>query len=399
MMRPRGPTEEMSTVRIPAQSTIAASERALSELGEAPIKEALKLPTRVRHLAGGAEASLVQLIVTWAQRSRPRRLETFIASPEDEQIVDFVRRLTGLVAALCADEIAGVSRNVDLTRAVTTAALERLDQLSGSRPTSAYRGPSAEIICADHIGRGAPYLLYQRSAKGGFELRSRENFRALASWLLRRVIPAEYLETFDPMAGDAIGGMLYELLKNTEDHALVDDQGDLLSTSIRALKTNHIGIIPGELVRLVEDSAPIANYCRSLTAQAGGVQTHLFELSILDSGPGFAATWTGKPLENLSDTEEERAVRDCFGRGSTKRGSTKGESRFGEGLPHVMRMLRKERGFLRLRTGRISLFADYSRPDQPAEASALQRFRPDGNKLARVAGSLLTLIIPMSRRA
>ena len=120
----------MSTVRIPAQSTIAASERALWELGEAPIKEALKLPTRVRHLAGGAEASLVQLIVTWAQRSRPRRLETFIASPEDEQIVDFVRRLTGLVAALCADEIAGVSRNVDLTRAVTTAALERLDQLS-----------------------------------------------------------------------------------------------------------------------------------------------------------------------------------------------------------------------------------------------------------------------------
>jgi hypothetical protein len=386
----------MSKVRIAAQSTIAASERALSELIEAPTEEALKLPTHVSHLAGGAEASLAQIIVTWAQRAHPRRLETFIASPGDKQIVDFVRRLTGLVAALCADEIAGVTPDIDVTRAVTTAALERLDQLSGPRPTSAYRGPSAEIVCADHIGRGTPYLLYQRSAKGGFELRSRENFRVLAGWLLRKAIPAVYLETLDPAAGDAIGGMLYELFKNTEDHALVDGRGDLLNTSIRALKTNHFGIVPAELLRIVEDVPPIASYCRSLTAQAGGVQTHLFELSVFDSGPGFAATWTGRSLEELSDAEEECAVRHCFGRGSTKRG--KGESRFGEGLPHVMRMLQKERGFLRLRTGRISLFADYSRPNQPTEASALQRFRPDGDEFARVAGSLLTLMVPMSRR-
>jgi hypothetical protein len=384
----------MSKVRIAGQSTIAASEHALSELNEAPIEEALKLPTHVRHLAGGAEASLVQLIVTWAQRARPRRLETFIASPEDEQIVDFVRRLTGLAAALCADEITGVTPGVEVTQAVIAAALARLDQLGGQRPAVAYRGPSAEIVCADHIGRGAPYLLYQRSPKGGFELRSRENFRALAVWLLRRAASKEYLETLDPIASDAIGGMLYEAFKNTEDHALVNVRGDLLTKSIRALKTNRFGIVPADLMRIVEDSPPLAKYCASLTAQAGGVQTHLFELSVLDSGPGFAAAWTGRPLDELSDAEEECAVRECFGRGSTK-----GGSRFGEGLPHVLRMLRRERGFLRLRTGRISLFADYSHPEEPLEAPALQRFRPERDELAPVAGSLLTLIIPLRRRA
>lgn len=383
----------MGTVKIFGKSTIAASERSLAELVDAPIEEAIRLPTHVRHLAGGAEASLVQLIVTWAQRACPRRLETFVASPQDKQIVDFVGRLTGLVAALCADEIDGVTPDVDVTRAIIDAALERLDRLGGQRPASAYRGRSAEVVCADHIGRGTPYLLYQRSSKGGFELRSRENFRALAGWLLRRAVTVEYRDSLDPMAADAIGGMLYEVFKNTEDHGLVDAQGNLLKTSIRALKTNHFGIVPADIVRIVGDTLPLANYCRSLTAGAGGVQTHLFELSILDSGSGFAATWTGKPLNALSDAEEEKAVRECFGRTSTK-----GGSRFGEGLPHVLRILRRARGFLRLRTGRLSLFADYSSPEQTAEGSAIQRFRPDGDALAPVAGSLLTILIPMSRR-
>jgi len=221
--------EEISAVRIAGQSRIAANERALKELIEAPIEEPLGLPTQVQHLAGGAEASLVQLIVTWAQRARLRKLETFIASPEDDQIVDFVRRLSGLVAALCADEVAGVASDIDVTQAVIAAALARLDDLGGQRPARAYRGPSAEIVCADHIGRNAPYLLYQRSPKGGFELPSRENFRTLAGRLFRRAVPAEYGETLDPTASDAIGGMLYEVFKNTEDHALVDVQGDLLS--------------------------------------------------------------------------------------------------------------------------------------------------------------------------
>ena len=164
-------------------------------------------------------------------------------------------------------------------------------------------------------------------------------------------------------------------------------------SAIRALKTNRFDIVPRDLIRIVEDSPPLANYCRSLTAQTGGVQTHLFELSVVDSGLGFAAAWTGRRLVELSDAEEERAVRVCFGRGTTKAGN-----RFGDGLPHVLRMLRKELGFLRLRTGHISLYADYSRPEQQPEAPKLQRFRPDRDELAPVAGSLLTLVIPLSRR-
>ncbi len=141
------------------------------------------------------------------------------------------------------------------------------------------------------------------------------------------------------------------------------------------------------------DYPPLAQYCASLPPPQYAAQTHLFELSVLDSGPGFAASRTGKQLNEIDPNEEEAAVRDCF---STY--SVKGGSRFGQGLPHVMRLLRKEGGFLRLRTGHLSFHADFSSGDAREGADALEVFSPNGEQqLAPVAGSLLTVLLPLRR--
>ncbi|CTQ55394.1 hypothetical protein LP7551_03937 [Roseibium album] len=380
-------------MKIAANSTIAASELALLKLADTSVDEPLILPTRIRHLAGGAEAALLQLVVTWAQRCVYRRLETYITSSDDPQIDNFIRKLPGMTAALCAHEISGRAPPTDLTHSVVKAALDRLGKLSGAQPASAFRGPSAEILCADHIARGTPYLLYQKCQTGGSELRSRGNFRSLAAWLLRKSFSAEYRETTNPKLGDALGGMLYEAFKNTEDHARVDERGDVLETSIRAIKTNRFDIEPDVLVRILKDFSPLAEYCRSLVPLEGGVQTHFFELSIVDSGPGFASTWTSKSINELSIFEEETAVRECFARGSAKQ-----RNRFGEGLPHVLRILEQEQGFLKLRTGRLSFYVDYSKSDSKSKNEVLQRYRPKEGELAPVSGSLLTIILPLRRR-
>ncbi len=377
-------------MRIAGKSTIVASERALHELAEGARDEPLRLPINIRHLAGGAEATLAQVIITWAQRTQKSKLETYISS--DTQIEDFVRRLPGLVAALCAHEAVGTIADRSIFEPMRSAALARLDQLQGGRPKQGFRGSSAEILCADHLGRDAPYLLYLADHRGGSRLRPRENFRDLASWLLLGAVPKGYRAMFDPESADAIGAMLFEIFKNTEDHALVDAKGDLLDISIRAIKTNHHAIAPDDFGRIVEEFTPLAAYCETLTPPEGAAQTHLFELSVLDSGPGFAATWTGRSLDQLSREEEESAVRACFGSGSAK-----GQSRFGEGLPHVLRLLRRQNGFLRLRTGRLSFFSDFTTEDADA-ASVLRRHDPsDMPGLAPVSGSLLTILIPMRR--
>ncbi|RXZ64239.1 hypothetical protein [Pelagerythrobacter rhizovicinus] len=377
-------------MRITAQSTIAASERALTSLSQAPAGEPLRLPSNIRHLAGGAEAALTQVIISWAQQNPDALLETFIESPE--QIGGFVRRLPGLVAGLCAKKATGHGQTGSIATALHGAALARLDQLQSERPKRGYRGASAEIVCADHLGRDTPYLLYLPGALGGSGLRPRENFRDLASWLLRGAIRGSYRDHVPADAADAIGAMLFEIFKNTEDHALTDIAGDLLDVSIRAIKTNHHAMAPDQLARIVGEYAPLARYCDALTVPQGAVFTHLFELSVLDSGPGFAATWTGSALPDLSLEDEDNAVRACFGKGSAK-----GQSRFGEGLPHVLRLLRRQKGFLRLRTGRLSFFIDFSDEEHAADG-ALRRYEQAGlAALAPVAGSLMTILIPMQR--
>lgn len=377
-------------MRIAAQSTIAASERALDALRRADVNEPLRLPSNLRHLAGGAEAALAQVIISWAQRNPHATLETYVDS--QSQIEDFVRKFPGLVAALCSGEAVFSGNAKSITTPLRKAALSRLDQLQSERPKQGYRGASAEILCVDHLGRDTPYLLYLPEPRRDSGLRPRENFKDLANWLLRSSIRGGYRAHISPDAADAIGAMLFEIFKNTEDHALSDITGDILNISIRGIKTNHHALAPEQLTRIVGEYTPLATYCAALTAPHGAVYTHLFELSVLDSGPGFAATWTGTELQDLSIEEEEAAVRACFGRGSAK-----GQSRFGEGLPHVLRLLRRQKGFLRLRTGRLSLYIDFSDHHHAADAILRRHDQADLESLAPVAGSLLTILIPMRR--
>ena len=377
-------------MRIAGQSTIAATERALGVLAKAAPGEPLKLPSNPRHLAGGAEASLAQLVISWAQKNRGTALETYIETAA--QIDDFVRRMPGLIAALCADEALGQGPVRSVHSALRRAALDRLEQLQSVRPKQGYRGPSAEIVCADHLGRETPYLLYLPDPHSGSGLRPRENFRDLSAWLLRAAIKGSYRAHVPPDAADAIGAMLYEIFKNTEDHALSNIAGDLLDVSIRAIKTNHHQLAPGQLARIVGEYPPLARYCDALIVPHGASYTHLFELSVLDSGPGFAQTWARTPLDQLTLDEEEAAVRACFGRGSAK-----GQSRFGEGLPHVMRLLRRQKGFCGCVPADCPSISTFSAEDQADEPVLKHYQQLDLAALAPVAGSLLTVLIPMRR--
>lgn len=381
-------------MRIAAKSTISASETVLADIATSGGNESLTLPSKLHHLAGGAEAALTQVIVSWAQRNPEGVLRTYVESRD--QLDDFVRRLPGLVAALCARHALGRDGE-SIFRELREASLGRLYQLQSNRPKQGFRGESAEILCADHLGLDRPYLLYHSDPTGATRLRPRENFRDLAHWLLRGAIPELFRDQVDlPEAADAIGSMLFEIFKNTEDHALMNVGGDVLDVSIRAIKTNHHALLPESLKNIVGDFQPLADYCASLTAPAGAAQVHLFELSVIDSGPGFAATWRRRSYEEMDLAEEEDATRACFGRGSAK-----GQERFGEGLPHVLRLLHKEQGFLRLRTGRLSFFSDFSREaQQETEPAVLQRYDPPGGlSVVPVAGSVLSILIPMRRKS
>ena len=244
------------------------------------------------------------------------------------------------------------------------------------------------------LGKAAPRLLYDRDAEGLATLKHPESFMLVASKIRAVVVQQELPRTSTARFDTALGGALYELFRNTEDHARVDDAGDKLKRSLRGIQARRHGIAPSKLRELVAGSPPLADFCARLRPpRAGKSQVQLIEISVMDSGPGYAASITKRPFNSLSIEEEARAVRDCF----LKHATGKEQSRSGLGLCNVVDILRDHGGFLRLRTGRQSLYADLSLERGAAYGTLpqLHDWAAQGGALPRAAGSLMTLLLPI----
>ena len=378
-------------MNLAADATIASCERQLLMLQRTNADE-IKMPTRVRGSTLGGEAALTQLVITWAQATANPVLATYARDEADTQINDLARRLHGLAAALCVSRATGVSGEV--TEPLRAAALERLKKVQGPRPAEATRGPSVEIVCADHLALGTPLSLYRTGLDGRASIRGRTEYRMLAQELLDNTAPGTYRDHLGHEIGQAIGSLLYEIFRNTDDHAVTDISGNVLERSIRAVKVRHVSPDTNSLARMADEFSALAAFCRRQQPHPGASQVHLLEISVLDSGPGYAQRLTGRHLNTMTPEEEKDAVLRCFSSGSSKR-----KKGYGEGLPHVIRLLREKGGFLRLRTGRLSLFSDLGAQDAGGDdALTLEEWSLPGEAcLPQVSGVLLTIFVPTRR--
>jgi hypothetical protein len=382
-------------LQVSSRLTLQSIEENLSIIRRAPDQKVF-WPLNVRGAALGAEAALVQLLVTWASEARKAALHLSTNSLSHEQIDDFVRQLYGIVASLVCDGAFDQNgRNYhDLLQ---TNALLKLYQLDGPNPRSAlHRLHDVAILCADHLGRSSPRLLYYTGQDRAPVVRNEKEFRLLADWLFKSIVPAEYDREVDRLDTDSIGSMLHEIFENTDEHATRDINGNALNKSIRGFFARHHWLSQHETVALTAGYPALKRFCDAMPATSSDARRQLIELSVFDSGPGFAQRLTNKPLSTLSTKEEFDAVQHCFRGGIT----TKIHSGHGIGLKYVVRLLRQKKGFLRLRTGRLSLFADLSSPTaMDAEGPPSLRDASDGDirRVSPVQGTLLSLLIPLVR--
>jgi hypothetical protein len=169
-------------------------------------------PAEILSRSLGGESALIQLIATWAARSDNPvlTLPYEIATPSD--VETFVQNVHGLVAALVTDSALDRTGN-DRSDLVRAHRLLKLHKQEGNRPRDGLkRGESIAAVCADHLGFSAPrqlysttrltppvtktindFLLYSRqllnASSDEIKVRSEEDFRKLASWLFRSMIP------------------------------------------------------------------------------------------------------------------------------------------------------------------------------------------------------------------
>ncbi|WP_206757854.1 hypothetical protein [Sphingomonas sp. CFBP 13706] len=377
--------------------TIVATERLLADLAGQATDMILTVPTHGRHHLAGGESAMVQFLATWAQRQRVPTVSTFARGAADRQVADLAGQLHGLAVALVADEVRGVDGQPIRDR-LFELAIDRLRIVQGARPSIASRGPQFELMCADHLGLSAPSLLYALDLDGVARLRDARAFRDLAVQIMAATVPGTLEAMLPRDIRSTLASALYELFRNTEEHARLDDRGNQLRRSLRGIHARRHAIEPATLADIVGSFEPLAEWARRLPRpRADSRDAQMLELSVFDSGPGFAARWSGRPLDLIEPPEELDAIVNCF----SKRGSSKARSAAGLGLCNLVDLLRAKGGFLRLRTGRRSLYADLSRERDRAygDPPDLRAWTTGAGDPARVAGTLVTLLLPLAPEA
>jgi hypothetical protein len=226
---------------------------------------------------------------------------------------------------------------------------------------------SASLICVDEQPESFPRQLYRDEAGS---LVSWEEFLLFLEQLLKFVTDEASVRAALNKRLYSLCTILFELFKNTDEHAKTWISGEQFSSSLRGI---HCRYYPAEDLRqrftaaAVGDPDQIAQYCIALLRSEDAAKKNrlrapftllgALELTVFDAGPGLAQRWLRGSTAQIPIREEYEAVMQCFRKGY----SSASDASKGYGLWKVLWVLRELRGFIRIRTNRIHLYREFHR--------------------------------------
>lgn len=257
------------------------------------------------------------------------------------------------------------------------------------------------LIMADYSSQAFPRLLYTPQE----EVKPAQSFYVLITKAVSLAIG--HLKLKVPSLRDdlrkALGTIIYELFKNTHDWARTLWNGMRIPRSIRVI---HVRVLTAEDALGGRSGGLLEEFLKRQSRQC----VAFVEISVLDSGPGFAQRFAGRPIDTIGPLNEEiNLVKKCL----RVHGSSSDDPRRGVGLHGVIQALDQVKGFLSLRTGRLSLCRPldihrYVESSSDLPASKPGKFNPylmdsetqtlEPTEMPFVSGALLTAVLPLQRK-
>lgn len=390
---------------LPTALSIQSIEH-LSADAQLPSSARLQLPAKL--LNGGSpglQAAIIQLLTTWSNtHDEPILCLTEQQFKNGVLSNDVFRTAYGLNALLLASKVVSSSNQPVPQQVISEYVNAALDPMERQKYADTLRGPGALLECVTNGSNEFISPFYQFNRPGGLRPKSAfhqisEDLLASCNQTLARRIPKS--------AADSIGNLLYELLKNTDEHAREDIYGNEITPSVR-----------GVLIRLADLGKPkidesttfgdaaLATYFSLAMLKQGPARKEakaavdkspFIELSVFDAGPGLAMRWANaklgiSSLDEISLEQELGWVTECFDLHKT----TKTARESGRGLAEAVSTFLTLKAFVRLRTGRLCLVQNFLK-DKPAATSSFSPNHWDiKNKLLpQVSGTCFTIIFPI----
>jgi hypothetical protein len=345
-----------------------------------------------KRLGALRDAAFLQVLLTWARLSPNASINLLSNGSEDTDGVlqEACGYATGIASIVVAGGVKVRGEPVLKSKALVTA-FPRISAAHEGRYDSLVKGRTVDLLCVS--GAERQYLKPLFSAPSADALRDKFDLRATVRALAMRAAQCRP-EDLDEDTVSALATLTHELFENTQEHAVKSVAGIPYRRHVELLSASWVSL-DGEAERQdLAVSSRLIDYWRSLeNVQRLRRRPAGICFSFLDSGPGMAARLSGKDYPELTLEEEREALHECLRMHVTSK-SDKGT---GGGFEAVLTQIAQAGGFVRVRSGRHSIFKCFL-PGEPA-GDVTQGFEDwfAGRQLYRVAGTLISVFIPFPR--
>lgn len=391
-----------SVIKIPKGITLEKLEDLLAKLQKSVPSTDLEIPLSIDYRGFGILPGLYLLLFTWMRTKKGNVIMDFDLEDE-ESFKNFSVDYYGYVvlSTLWKDYDFINKDGISIKKYFKdyTISMHRyIDSLSNDLPKE-----SVMIPCFDHYSyeKGLSHWFYSNDfsftdSPSGLDNSLYHIITKLSINYKGRVV-RNLSDSFDSMSK-----IVWELLKNTDEHAKKDFLGERkLQPNTRGLfmrihRSSKKGFIEGT------DHEGLKKYYRSSFYQEDA-DCFLLEISVFDSGPGMVKRFLNSSYnDSLTIDDEINVLRKCLIKGQTSVTGAEGKNK-GYGLDEVLNLLNDKRGFLKIRSGRCSIYRDlinspYRVTQDSAEVELLDWIKSSNinySEMKITEGTLVTLVYPL----
>lgn len=314
----------------------------------------LKIPSQISIKgAFGIEGLVCQLIATWIRtNTRNRVLHTDVVGSKAADYDDLCSTTYGTLALRFADEIRNKHGVLINANDALMTAFERVRLMNSGKFLGVYKDLYVPLFSIRKPGVNKEFnnRLYTRSKK-----LDRDYLYDLFYPTLREIIDSTKYSSESISLLPPISKIICELFENAHLHARDDEHGESIEENFRAVLINSVSIGSEKLISM-QRSGGINGLASIYTDWNGWMIRNdsdipVLDITVVDSGPGYARRWLSKSKEDLLVNKELESTIKCFKKSFT----TSNNFASGSGLYHVLKDIRRLKGWFRLRTGRVSV--------------------------------------------
>ena len=387
-------------------TSLSDLENAYKKLLAEP-QTSIRIPGALRHGGGfGIPAAFIQFLAAWSRACENSHLKFYPSDAPEASLEAFAQEPQGMAALYFASAIEYSGTGPEPSKVGLAHAIPRIEAMQSGKYRETMHGRGAFLACFAGARNEFLMPLYSTGKKGS--LRGREDFAFLAERLIDSCAPSA-MRSISPDQFQAISHLIYELFRNTDEHAQTDENGEVYRRNIRGVMAKFVSKskstiaadtagkdVPENIFILRTLSNARLNRAADGTRSRAVADANFLELTVFDTGPGLVRRWMSKhaPSQSLQDItidSEMKYVKECFEQHTT----TKDSKESGHGLSLVVKALREVNAFLRLRTGRVCLYQDFS--SASATSFSPRHWLREHPKLEIVPGAAYSIIIPLSR--